>query len=118
MLLELARATGGILDRLAVAGQRDAGCELDRPVERGEVVAERIGAAGRPQADRRRDPPEEVIRGDEHAVAQQAQLPVGVARRGDELPAVDVLARLDEDRIPLVADERPVDGALARRARL
>ena len=54
-----------------------------------------------------------MIRGDEHAVAQQAELPVGVAGRGDELPAVDVLAGLHEDRIPLVADERPIHGALA-----
>ena len=54
-----------------------------------------------------------MVRGDEHAVAQEAELAVRVAGRRDELPAVDVLARLDEDRVALVADERPVDGALA-----
>ena len=113
VLLQLARASGRILDRLAVAGQRDPRRELDRAVERREVVAERIGPARRPEPDRRRDPAEQMIGGDEHAVAEQAELTVGVTRCGDELPAVDVLAGLDEDRVALVADERPVDGALA-----
>ena len=54
-----------------------------------------------------------MVGGDEHAVAKEAQLPIGVAGRGDELPAVDLLAGLDEDRVALVADERPVHGALA-----
>ena len=32
--------------------------------------------------------------------------------RGNELPPVDVLAGLDEERVALVADERAIDGAL------
>ena len=112
VLLQLLRATGRILDRLAVAGQRDPGRELDRAVECGEVVAERVGAAGRPETDGRRDPAEEVISRDEDAVAHETELPVRVAGRRDQLPAVDVLACLDENRVALVADERPVHRAL------
>ena len=112
VLLQLARSTCRILDRVAVPGQRDPRIELDRPVERREVVAERVGPARGPEPDRGRDPLEQVIRGDEHAVAQEAQLPVRVPGRSDQLPPVDVLAGLDEDRVTLVADERPVDGAL------
>ena len=48
----------------------------------------------------------------EDAVLEQAELAVGVPGRRDELPAVEVLARLDQDRIALVADERPVERAL------
>ena len=112
MLLQLARASRGVLDRIAVSGERDARRELDRAVERREVVAEGIGAARGPEPDGRRDPPEEMIGGDEHAVLQQAELTVGVTGRGDELPAVDVLPGPDEERVALVADERPVDRAL------
>ena len=89
VLLELPRAAGGILDRIPVPGQCDPRVELDRAVERGEVVAERIGAARRPEPDGRRDAAEQMVGGDEHAVAEEAELAVGVARRGDELPAVD-----------------------------
>jgi len=52
-------------------------------------------------------------RRDEHVVPQEAELPVRVAGRRDELPAVHVLAGFDEGWVALVADERPVDGALA-----
>ena len=113
VFLQLSRAARRILDRIPVAGQRNPRRQLDRPVERREVVAQRIGTARRPEPDRRRDPPEQMIRGDQHAVAKEAELPVGVTGCGDELPAVDLLARLDEDRVALVADERPVHGALA-----
>ena len=47
----------------------------------------------------------------EHAVLEQAQLSVGVARCGDELPAVELLALGDEHGIALEADEGPVDVA-------
>jgi hypothetical protein len=96
-----------------VTGQRDPRIELDRAVERRQVVAERIGPARRPEPDRRTDAIEEMVGGDEHTVAQEAQLAVGMAWRRNELPPVHVLAGLDEARIALVADERPVDGALA-----
>ena len=38
-----------------------------------------------------------MVGGDEDAVTKETQLAVRVAGRGDELPAVDVLASLDED---------------------
>jgi hypothetical protein len=41
---QLAGAAGRILDRLVVAGKGDPGIELDDPLERLDVVAERIGA--------------------------------------------------------------------------
>ena len=83
------RAADRILDRLAVARQREPRRELDRPLERVEVVAERVGPARRPEADGRRDRIEKVVGGDEHAVPEQAQLAVGVTGRRDDLPAVD-----------------------------
>ena len=76
-----------------MTGQCDPRIELDRPVERGEVVAERIGTARRPEPDRRRDAAEQMVGGDEHAVANETQLAIGVAGRGDELPAVDAAPR-------------------------
>ena len=89
VLLQLARATGRIVDRISVPGERDSRVELDRPVERRKEVGERIRPARRPQPDRRRDPAEQVVRGDQDAVLQQAELAVGVPRRRDELPAVE-----------------------------
>ncbi len=44
-----------------------------------------------------------MICGDEDAVLDQAELAVGVPGRGDELPAVEPLARLDEPRRTLRA---------------
>ena len=80
VFLQLARASGGIVDRLPVTGQRDPRLELDRAVERSEVVAERIGPARGPEPDGRRDAAEQMIRGDEHAVADKAELTVRVTR--------------------------------------
>ena len=53
-----------------------------------------------------------MVGGDEHAVAQQAELPVGMAGCGHELPPVDRLAGLHQGRIRLIADERGVERAL------
>ena len=93
MLFELSRAPGRIGDRVAVPGQCDLGIELDRAVERAEVVAQRVGTARGPEPDGRRDAPEQMVGSDQHAVAHEAELTVGVPGRRDELPAVDVLAR-------------------------
>src|SRR5262245_49795982 len=46
-------AADGIGDRLAVAGQREPRRELDRALERLEVVGERVGPARGPEADGR-----------------------------------------------------------------
>ena len=65
------------------------GSELDRPLEGAEVIPERVRSARGPEAHGRRDPREQVIGCDQHAVVEQRQLAVGVARRRDELPAVE-----------------------------
>ena len=44
-------------------------------------------------------------------ILEQAELTVGVPWRGHELPAVEVVAVVDQHRIALEADERPVDVA-------
>ena len=87
MQLELPRTARRVVDRVAVPGQCDLGIELDRPVERGEVVAERIRPARRPETDGRRERPKEMVGRDEDAVANEAQLPIGVAWRGNRAPS-------------------------------
>ena len=67
VLDQLVCAPHGILDRLAVTGQSNARRELDRALERPQVVAERVGPARGPEADRRRDSAEQVVGRDEHA---------------------------------------------------
>ena len=109
--IKLVRAADRIRDRLAVAGKREGRRELDRPLERLDVVAERVGPALGPEPDRRRDPAEEMIGGDEDPVLEHAQLPVRVTRCCDELPAVEPLACEHPDRIGLIADEGRVDRA-------
>jgi hypothetical protein len=109
---QLAGATDRVAQRIPVARERERRAEVDRRAQRVEVVPERVGAARRPEADRGRDPVEEVVGGDEHAVPQQHQLAVGVARRGDRLPAVHDVARVEEPGVALEADERPVGRAL------
>src|SRR5262249_27995259 len=113
MRLQLTGPTGRLVDRVAVTRQRHRGIEVDRPRERGQGVAEGMGGATRPEADRGRGSAEEVVGRDEDAVPEKAELAVRVARCTDELPAVDRLSGGDQDRVSLIADERPVDGALA-----
>src|SRR5581483_12216945 len=52
VLDQLARARGRIGDRVAVAGKREPRPERDRPLERTQVVAERIGTSVRIEPDR------------------------------------------------------------------
>ena len=66
------------------------------PLERAEVVAERVGPARGPEPDRRRDRREQVVGGDQDAVLEQRQLAVRVPRGGDDLPAVERVAVVDE----------------------
>ena len=61
VLDQLPRAPDRILDRIAVSRQRDRRRELDRPLQRLDVVAERIEPALRPEADGRRDPSEQMV---------------------------------------------------------
>jgi hypothetical protein len=97
---------------LAVPRERQRGLEVDRRPERVEVVPERIGAARRPEADGRRDTPEQVVGGDQHALPEQHQLAVGVTRGGNCLPAVDDVTGIEQVGVRPVADERPVGRSL------
>src|SRR5215468_12277970 len=106
MFDQLAGAAGGILDRLAVSRIEDAWGELDRPLERLEVVAERIRTAVRVEADGGRDRPQQMVAGDQDAVAQEPQLAVGMPRQLDHLPAGERAALVQEIRIERVLDER------------
>ena len=99
VLDQLASAANRVFDRVAVPGERDRRRELDRPLQRLDVVAQRIGPALRPEAHRRRDPPQQVVGGDEHVVREEAELAVGVARSRDELPAVETVSVFDEVRV-------------------
>ena len=97
---------GGILDRLAVARIDDAQAELRGPLERREVVAERIGAALRIEPDGRRDPGEQVIAADQDAVAQVAEVPVRVAGQLEHAPPVQLASLVQQLGIVREADER------------
>ena len=99
-------------DGVAVAAVGDRRSEVDRPLQRPEVVPERVGPARGPEPDRRRDPREQVVGGDQDAVLEQGQLPVGVARGGDDLPAVQAVAVVDELGVDDGPDERPEELAL------
>jgi hypothetical protein len=55
VLDQLTRSPGRILDRVAMAGECDLRRELDRALERNQVVPERVGAARRPEPHRRSD---------------------------------------------------------------
>ena len=116
VLDQLVGAPDGVGDRFAVPRQRDLRRQLDRPLQRLDVVPERIGAALRPEADRRRDPPEQVVGRDEHPVLEEAELAVGMPGRRHELPAVEPVAVAHELRVGLIADERAVDVLRSRSA--
>ncbi len=103
---QLARAPGRVVDRLAMPRVDDARRQLDRPLERGEVVAERIGPAVRVEADGRRDPAEEMVAADEDSVAQKAQVPVRVAGQLDHLPRLEQASLVQQLGVDGVADER------------
>ncbi len=93
---QLTRAADRVGDDVSVTAVGDRGRELDRALERLDVVAERIGSALRPEPDGRGDPREKVIGCNQDAVSQKRQLTVGVAGRGNDLPAVQQLPVVDE----------------------
>jgi DNA repair photolyase len=105
-------AAHGILDRLTVARQREAWGQLDRLLQRGEVVAERVRPALGPEADRRRDRIEQVVGSDEDVVTEQAKLTVRVTGRRNDGPATHVIPGGDRRGRVVVADVRPVVGSL------
>ena len=106
MLDDRARPRRRVLDRLAVAGVHDAQAELGCALERGEVVAERIGTALEIKTDGGRDRVEQVIAADQDAVAQEADVAVGVARKLEHRPAVQLASLVQQLGVVREADER------------
>ncbi len=106
VLDDLSRPCSRVSDRLAVSRQRQPGRERDRTLEGRQVLAQGIRSGLGIQADRRRDVRQEVIAGDEHAVAKEAEVAVGVAGELDHFPAVDLLAFADFLGVARVVDER------------
>ena len=105
VLDQLARPLRRALDGIAVPAVGDARVELRRPLQRLEVVAQRVGTAFRVEPDRRRDPRQQVVASDEDAVAEEAEVSVGVTRCRDDLPAVDRVAVFDGLGVPRELDE-------------
>ena len=106
VLGDLASASGRIENPLAVAGQREPRVELGDPPQGAQVVGQRIGRGPRPEPDVGRDAPQQRVTGDEHAVTQQREVTVGVARQVEHLPAADRLSGLERLGILRVVDER------------
>ncbi len=98
-------ARGRVGDRLAVPAVRDPRREPGDEPQRVEVVAERIRAALRIEPDRRRDRRQQRVARDQDVAAVEHEMAVGVAGRRVDAPAVDLVARLDERRVPGEADE-------------
>lgn len=82
------RATGGIVDRFAVARKRDPVLEPDDALERDGEFGQGIRPGAGVDADVGRDLAEEHVPGDEDAVSMQAQVAVGVTRQVKDVPAV------------------------------
>ena len=78
VLDQLSGAAARVEDRLTVSGVDDPRRELDRPLERSQIVPERVRPALRVEAHRRRDSLQEMIAGDQHAVTEKAEVAVGV----------------------------------------
>ena len=98
VLDDLAGAAGRVVDRLAVPRQGQPRRELGDALQRGDEVAERVRAAIRVEADGRRDPREEMVACDQHAVLQEADVPVGVAGKLEDAPAGDLVALAERVR--------------------
>src|SRR4051794_10998259 len=106
MLDELFRTPHRVADRLAVAGIDHTRCQLDRALERVEVIAQWIGAALGIQADRRRDRLQQMIAADEHAVvAQETDVPVRMTRQLDDLPLGKRAPPVQQVRAARISDE-------------
>src|SRR5207247_1512262 len=72
-----------------------------------EVVAKRVRARVRIEADGRRDPRQQVVSGDHHVSGEEADVSVRVAGKLPDAPAVDHVACLELLGIARVADEGP-----------
>ncbi len=102
MRRDLERAPGGILQRFVMSGEREARLQRDDRRQRLKVVGQRIRPRFGPQPDVRGDRAEQRVTRHQHAVTKQRQMPVGVAREVQHLPAVHRVPRLERLRI---ADE-------------
>src|SRR6266498_1643100 len=96
----------GVADRFAVTRQRQPRRELDRAAQGGQVVAERVRARLRIKADGRSDLAQEMVACDQDPVAEEADVPVGVAGQLEHAPAVDLVALVHLVGVSGEADER------------
>jgi branched-chain amino acid transport system ATP-binding protein len=94
VLPKLPCPTGGIADRVAVAGERDPRRQLCDAVERLQVVAERIRPGVRIEPDGRADLRQQCIARDQDSLAEECEMAVGVSRQVNDLPAGDLVAGL------------------------
>ena len=85
--------------------------------KRREVVAERVRPCLGIEPDGRRDRAEQVVAGDQHAVALEADVAVRVAGELEHAPAVDLVAFAEQLRVAREADEGRERMALAAAAR-
>ena len=74
VLRDLAGAAGRIVDHVLVTGKHERGAELDHPFERGEVVAEGVGARQQIQRDARRDPGQQDVAGRKDAAPLEGEM--------------------------------------------
>jgi len=105
VLDQLARPRACVVDRVAVPGVDDARRQLDRALERREVVAERVGATLGIETDGGRDPAQQVVATDENAVAEKSEMAVGVSGKLDDVPTLELTALVQELGVDRVADE-------------
>src|SRR5215203_862821 len=80
---DLAGAPCGVVDRIAVRGQGEPWGELDRALEGPQIRAERVWLGLGINADGGRDVRKQMVAHDEHPVADEPEVPVGVARQRD-----------------------------------
>ena len=95
---DLAGARGGIEDGVAVPGVGDARRELLDPVQRLEVVAERVGTRVRIEADGGCDLAEDRVSRDHHSVSEQHDVAVRMTAQDLDAPAVDLVPRIEQLR--------------------
>src|SRR5437016_5472156 len=103
---DLSRARGRVVDRFAVARIDDPRRELDRSLQRAQVVTERVRAAFRVEADGRSDAREQVIAADQLTVPKKTEMSVSVTRQFDDTPAVELAPLVQKLGIAGEADER------------
>src|SRR4029077_4562751 len=106
MLDQLSGANAGVEDRLTMSGVDDPRRELDGPLERRQIVPERVRLTFRVETHRARNALQEMIPRDQTAVTEKAELSVGVTGQLQHLPAVQLAPFVEQVRFDGVTDER------------